>query len=180
PMAVQLCALPTDPVTNPRIRWKPVHHSPGRNRATCHLDDGVSKYRTVPSYLTDALGDLVAGAGGLYTSDAVQRFSFELEPQELRWVLRREGALAEVTIYSFPDSTASYALPDTAGTIRWASKPARSVFAHAVVEAAQAVLVQHGEEGYREKWIEHPFPTAALQDLLRLHLSEDDCELVHS
>ena len=28
----------------------------GHGWATCHLDDGVSKYRTVPSYLTERWG----------------------------------------------------------------------------------------------------------------------------
>lgn len=32
------------------------------------------------------------------------------------------------------------------------------MFASAVYVAARAVLDQHGTVGYKEKWVEHPFP----------------------
>lgn len=47
------------------------------------------------------------------------------------------------------------------------------------MEAAQSVLRLHGEDGYLAKWVEHPFPVAALQDLRRLHLQHDGCEREH-
>ncbi|EME99853.1 hypothetical protein H340_14471 [Streptomyces mobaraensis NBRC 13819 = DSM 40847] len=41
------------------------------------------------------------------------------------------------------------------------------------------VVRLHGEDGYKAKWVRHPFPVAALQDLRRLHLRYDNCERRH-
>lgn len=48
-----------------------------------------------------------------------------------------------------------------------------------MTEAAQTVWRQHGEEGYRKKWMQHPFPVSSLQDLQRLHLRDDECQMEH-
>lgn len=55
----------------------------------------------------------------------------------------------------------------------------RRMFSHAVLDAAQKVLMEHGEAGYRAKWVFHPFPVGLLQDLRRLHLRNDACVLSH-
>lgn len=159
-----------------QLAWELV----GSGWATCRVDDGASQTKLVASYLTDALHDLVSGMTALYTSRSVQRFSFESEPQELRWVLRRHEAGVDVAIYKFPDSSTSWGqLPDSGGTLLWASTVPRAILAHVVLEAAQTVLREHGEEGYRAKWKEHAFPAGAVQDLQRLHLREDDCGRAH-
>lgn len=82
-------------------------------------------------------------------------------------------------IYLFPDMSASFDAPDGAGMLVWSSRQGRGVLSHAVMEAAQSVLRIHGEEGYRAKWMQYPFPVAALQDLRRLHLRDDACDLQH-
>lgn len=50
----------------------------------------------VAGYCTDALADLVAGAGELYGQRRSARFFFDAEPQELRWVLRARGDTVNV------------------------------------------------------------------------------------
>ncbi|MFI0927129.1 hypothetical protein ACH4TP_24825 [Streptomyces sp. NPDC021012] len=80
-----------------------------------------------------------------------------------------------IAIYRFPDVTTSWDAPDATGTLSWSSTQPRSVLGHAVMEAAETVLRLHGEAGYQEKWVLHPFPVAALQDLRRLHRRGDDC-----
>ncbi|MFF1423205.1 hypothetical protein [Streptomyces sp. NPDC058280] len=134
----------------------------------------------IASYCTDALADLVAGTGELYGQRRTARFFFDGEPQELRWVLRPEDGSVDVTIYEFPDVAVSPSLPDSDGKLIWRSSQPRAVFAHAVLEAAQHVLAEHGETGYRTKWVSHPFPVALVQDLRRLHERDDMCRLSHN
>lgn len=156
----------------------------GHGWARCRLSaaDG-QEVGLVCGYLTDALADLVAAAGGLYGPAREIRFFFDDEPTELRWVLSRAGSGeaddVEVTVYRFPDVAVSPDLPDSAGTVVWRSTQSRPEFAHAVLEAAEAVLARYGEEGYRERWGRYDYPVALVQDLRRLHLREDACGAAH-
>ncbi|WP_351236845.1 hypothetical protein [Streptomyces sp. NPDC002133] len=148
----------------------------GSGWATCRIADTAGEQKNFVSYCTDALADLLFRVAGLYGDSSVQRVSFDLEPAEVRWRLRRRGADVDIAIYYFPDMSRSWDAPDDEGTLSWSSTQPRHVFGHAVMEAAQAVLSLHGEAGYREKWVQHPFPVTALQDLRRLHQRDDECE----
>ncbi|MET7497144.1 hypothetical protein ABZV61_19900 [Streptomyces sp900116325] len=125
------------------------------------------------------MADLVAGTGDLYGQRRAIRFFFDGEPQELRWVLRPTDGSVEVTIHEFPDVAVSPDLPDSDGTVVWSSVHPRPLFAHAVLEAAQNVLAEHGEPGYHAKWMLYPFPVGLVQDLRRMHLRDDVCHLPH-
>ncbi|MEV6424908.1 hypothetical protein [Streptomyces sp. NPDC051662] len=48
-----------------------------------------------------------------------------------------------------------------------------------MIEAAQKVLQEHGEAGYQARWVRFPFPAAALRNLRRLHLLDDECDQPH-
>ncbi|RSS53236.1 hypothetical protein [Streptomyces sp. WAC01280] len=148
----------------------------GSGWAAYRIADTAAEQKHIVSYCTDALADLLFGVTGLYGTSSVQRVSFDLEPAEVRWRLRRRGADVYIAIYSFPDVSTSWDAPDGEGTLSWSSSQPRRVFSHAVMEAAQAVLSLHGEAGYLEKWHRYPFPVAALQDLRRLHQRDDECE----
>ncbi|MFE2381634.1 hypothetical protein ACR9VJ_35965 [Streptomyces sp. H49] len=151
----------------------------GSGWAHCRVADGSAELKNVVSYCTDALSDVLHGVIGLYGPTAVQRFSFDLEPAEARWVLRGRGADVDMAVYRFPDVSTSYDAPDEDGTLVWGSRQPRTVLGHAVMEAAQSVLRLHGEDGYLAKWVRYPFPVAALQDLRRLHLRHDGCARPH-
>ncbi|WP_175407503.1 hypothetical protein [Streptomyces sp. TRM64462] len=151
----------------------------GSGWATCHIADGASEHKSFVSYCTNALADVLHGVAALYGPGTIHRFSFDLEPAEVRWVLRRQGPNVDISIYRFPDMSASFDANDADGTLVWSSRQDRSALSHAVMEAAQSVLRIHGEEGYRAKWVQHPFPVAALQDLCRLHLRDDECDAQH-
>ncbi|WP_371096194.1 hypothetical protein [Streptomyces sanglieri] len=148
----------------------------GSGWATCRIADTAREQKNFVSYCTNALADLLHGVAGLYGQSSVQRVSFDLEPAEVRWRMRRRGADVDIAIYYFPDMHGSWDAPDEDGKLSWSSAQPRSVLGHAVLEAAQAVLSLHGEAGYLEKWVQHPFPVAALQDLRRLHHRDDECE----
>ncbi|MEU6669163.1 hypothetical protein [Streptomyces sp. NPDC046727] len=151
----------------------------GSGWAICRIKDDSAERKDVVSYCTDALSDLLHGVAGLYGPIPVQRFSFDLEPAEVRWVLRSRGTDVDMAIHRFPDMATSFDAPDRAGTRVWGSTQPRTMLGHAVLETAQSVLRLHGEDGYRAKWAQHPFPVAALQDLRRLHLQHDGCERPH-
>ncbi|MEU7293144.1 hypothetical protein AB0A76_08060 [Streptomyces exfoliatus] len=144
--------------------------------ATYRIADGVSEHRAHVGYCTDALADLLYAMTGLYGNSPGERVSFDLEPMEMRWRFRRQGADVVITVHEFPDGATSWGSPDeTGGTLSWSSAQPRGVLGHAVMEAAETVLRVHGEAGYLERWMRHPFPVAALQDLRRLHRRGDDC-----
>ncbi|MFC8063762.1 hypothetical protein [Streptomyces sp. NPDC057293] len=151
----------------------------GSGWATCLIKDRSSERKDIVSYCTDALADLLHGVAGLYGPVPISRFSFDLEPAEVRLVLRGMGSEVDVAIYRFPDMSASFDAPDNQGTLVWGSTQPRDLLGHVVIEAAQSVLQLHGEDGYRAKWVQHLFPVAALQDLRRLHLQHDRCEVQH-
>ncbi|MFD4907562.1 hypothetical protein [Kitasatospora purpeofusca] len=151
----------------------------GSGWATCRIADAVAEAKYVVSYCTDALADLIYGLEGMYRPDPVERVSFDLEPVEIRWVLRGVGAGVDVSIHRFPDMSASFDAPDADGTVSWRSTQPRRRLVHAVVGAVQKVLQEHGEAGYEARWVRFPFPTGALQDLLRLHLLHDECDQPH-
>ncbi|MFB7276294.1 hypothetical protein ACFCZV_04215 [Streptomyces hydrogenans] len=148
----------------------------GAGWASCRIADGAGEYRGHVGYGTDALADLLYAVTGLYGGASEQRVSFDLEPMELRWLFRRRESDVSIDVYEFPDGATSWGSPDeTGGTLAWSSSQPRGALGHAVREAAETVLREHGEDGYREKWMLHPFPVAALQDLRRLHRRDDGC-----
>ncbi|MFJ3306795.1 hypothetical protein ACIPSA_27450 [Streptomyces sp. NPDC086549] len=151
----------------------------GSGWATCRISDDLAERKDFVSYCTDALADLLYGVAGLYGPMPLQRFSFDLEPAEVRWVLRGRGSDVDMAIYRFPDMSASFDARDEDGTLSWSSVQSRGLLGHVVLEAAQSVLRLHGEDGYLAKWMRHPFPVAALQDLRRLHLQHDRCARRH-
>ncbi|OKI32140.1 hypothetical protein A6A29_21575 [Streptomyces sp. TSRI0281] len=151
----------------------------GSGWARCRMTDGTSERTDLVSYCTDALADLLYSFAALYGPGTVHRFSFDLEPAEVRWVLRGEGSDVDIAIYLFPDMSASFDASDDDGTLVWNSRLERGALSHSIVETAQSVLRFHGEEGYRAKWMQHPFPIAALQDLRRMHVRDDVCDTQH-
>ncbi|WP_206436612.1 hypothetical protein [Streptomyces sp. W1SF4] len=75
----------------------------GSGWATCRIWDGSTKHRDIVSYCTNALADLLKGVTGLYGLHGIQRFSFDLEPAEARWILRRRNNDVHIPIRRFPD-----------------------------------------------------------------------------
>ncbi|MGW4379400.1 hypothetical protein [Kitasatospora sp. NPDC004531] len=151
----------------------------GSGWASCRISDGATEAKFAGSYCTDALADLLGGLAGRYRPEPVERISFDLEPAEIRWVLRGDGTDVDISIRQFPDIYRSYDRPDTDGALTWHSVQPRSGLVHAVVEAARAVLREHGEAGYKARWARFEFPVAALRRLRQQHLLHDECDRPH-
>ncbi|MFJ9751142.1 hypothetical protein [Streptomyces chartreusis] len=137
----------------------------GSGWATYRIADGESKQKNSPSYYTNALADLLVGVAGLYGPDVTQRFSFDLEPAEVRWVLSSRAAAVEIGIYRFADMSESFDRPDDSGELLWSSVQSRTALGHVVMEAAQGVLRLHGEDGYRESGCSIPFPSTSYKSV---------------
>ncbi|MGW9133081.1 hypothetical protein [Streptomyces sp. NPDC055681] len=84
----------------------------GSGWAPCCIADVSSEQKHCVSYCTDALADLLHSVAGLYGPASTQRVSFDLEPAEARWVLRRRGSNVDIAIHRFPDMSASFNTPD--------------------------------------------------------------------
>ncbi|WP_067970894.1 hypothetical protein [Nocardiopsis trehalosi] len=139
--------------------------------AVCRVGDAGGGAAFVARRPADALADVLHGLCGLYGPLPGERFFFDGEPVEIRWVLRREGPDVDIAVYLFPDMRDSLGLPDTAGLLVWRSRQRRRRVVHAVLAAAQAVL-----EPPRDGSAPHPpFPAGPLRDLRRAHRREDGC-----
>ncbi|GAB1817105.1 hypothetical protein HerbRD11066_02690 [Herbidospora sp. RD11066] len=150
----------------------------GSGTARVVIGDGAAPgFSAVFGNGTDALADFLYGMTALYGPLTTNRFFFDAEPEEIRWVTRRDGDLVDVTVYHFGDVAVSLDLPDSAGKAVWNSRRSRAELVHAAVTAAQTLLAENDEEGYLAQWIRHPFPVNALADLLRLHGEHDGCDL---
>ncbi|MFJ4867485.1 hypothetical protein [Streptomyces sp. NPDC088757] len=79
----------------------------GAGGATYRIADGVSKHETHVGYCTDALADLLYAMTGLYGDSSGERFTFDREPLETRWLLRRQGVDVTIDIFEFSDGGTS-------------------------------------------------------------------------
>lgn len=59
------------------------------------------------------------------------------------------------------------ARPDADGKLLYRSRCRPFVFADAVRRTAAQVLEKHGERGYQDMWVEHPFPTVQYLELVK-------------
>jgi hypothetical protein len=76
----------------------------GSGWAEASIADERSSVEMTASYLTDALADLLSALAALKRGDSdSERFSWDGEPAEYRWLLRREGDEVDVSILWFHD-----------------------------------------------------------------------------
>jgi hypothetical protein len=119
------------------------------------------------SYLSDALGDLLRAVLGIEREESAVSVVWVLEPGGYRWTFRRRGEDVDIRIVEFPEWVE---LPEERGRILLDASCGVGELVAAVARGARSVLVELGEAGYHEAWIEHPFPTdelAVLEALVR-------------
>lgn len=145
----------------------------GAGWSRCTMRAGSSECVVTASYLSDALGMLVLGALGILSGLKAVSFSFDEEPGEYRWVIQQTNVnQVQIEILSFEELWGNR--PNSEGTPKWSFTCRPAVFASAVKAAADAVLTEHGEAGYLEKWCEHPFPKRELDLLSELVAQRGD------
>jgi hypothetical protein len=140
----------------------------GTGWAKAHLANDEMETTIPASYLSDSLGDLLEAVGVLLEGAVEARCSWDVEPGEYRWLFDRSGPDVRVRVLAFPELWGK--APDDAGTLVFETREPLRALASAVLEGALAVLDQYGEEKYKARWVEHPFPTAHLE-LIRQRLA---------
>jgi hypothetical protein len=132
----------------------------GTGWATARLADGRSSAEVTASYLSDALGNLLAAVVALLDGAAEARCSWDQEPGENRWVFERRGSDVHLRILGFRGRRKPG--PDQAGTLLFETTEPLPAMARAIADGAEAVVAEYGEQGYLDHWLLHPFPTAQL------------------
>jgi hypothetical protein len=139
----------------------------GSGWAECKLSDGSSSCELTASYLSDALQRLVVAATAVISGFRCVSFSFDEEPGEYRWVIHTPRLNEiELEILEFDELWGEK--PDSEGVSLFKTRCLPETFAKAVASAAQSVLDANGEEGYQDRWSEHPFPKAQLCELISI------------
>lgn len=123
----------------------------GAGWASSLVEDGERRFEIGRiSYLSDALKDLMKAAVGVLEGATRVWFLWHDEPGEHRWIIERSGDGLVIRILWFDD--AFKALPDEKGKeiFRFTCRVAN--FVGEVLACGQALLAEHGEEGYRDEW----------------------------
>ena len=109
------------------------------------------------SYLSDALGDILAAATVVLQGAPEATASFAEEPGEYRWRFIRVG-MDRLIIRILEFSQWWGNRPDKEGKLVLEAECRLRTFAGALRSASQRVLEDHGIDGYREKWGNNDFP----------------------
>jgi hypothetical protein len=145
----------------------------GTGWAECTLEiDGVGVTVTA-SYLSDALDELCRAVVSVLAGDREATASFDEEPGEYRWRLERVGAeRVRVRILEFEELWSQ--APDRAGKLVFEAECRLRTLGGALLSELQRLEKTYGAAGYKERWVEHPFPArriAQLKELLRSSVS---------
>ena len=134
----------------------------GTGWAECSVSDEDTKCDVTASYLSDALGNLVLAAFAALSGFRTISFGFDEEPGEYRWVIEAvEVDVVQIDLFEFNELWGNK--PNEEGKLLFSTRCSPVVFARAVHRAATSVLEEYGENGYLEKWVEHPFPIRHLE-----------------
>ncbi len=139
----------------------------GTGWAKCHVSDGLASCELSASYLSNPLYNLLLAATAAIAGFSALTFRFDEEPGEFRWVIR-SPRLNEIDVEVLEFDELLGDKPDSEGRSLFKTRCLPMTFAQAVYSAAKSVLTEYGENGYIEKWAEHPFPTLQFQELGRL------------
>jgi hypothetical protein len=132
----------------------------GTGWAEARIKSGAAFAHLAPSYLSDALGDLLGALLELRRGQSNARCSWEDEPGEWRWLFAMSGDQLRVRILEFNDQYDQE--PDSAGRQVFAAHESLDAVVTAVAQAARRLLEESGEDEYLRRWVEHPFPTESL------------------
>lgn len=117
------------------------------------------------SYLSDALRCLVEAVAVVVEGVPEARCSWDEEPGEYRWILRRAGDHLQIEIRAFDDLWGDQ--PDEQGRLVFSTRQDPLRVARAILSAVQELLDDLGAADYERRWVEHPFPSDALGRLRR-------------
>ncbi len=139
----------------------------GSGWAECDIVADGTLLKVTASYLSDALGQLATAALILRLGAAAARVSFDEEPGEYRWGFDWHRAKSlRMRIWWFDEMWSHR--PDDDGKVVLDLIVEDAVFYNAILNTLDDVLKTHGVEGYKEAWVEYPFPKAVHEEPARM------------
>ena len=136
----------------------------GQGWSAAWIADDTGSARLSASYLSDALRHLLEAVALSVEGVPESRCSWDEEPGEYRWILRRSGEQVVVTILWFDDLWSG--LADQRGRPVFETTQDAQALGTAVEGGARRLLDELGPQEYERQRFEHPFPLDALD---RLH-----------
>jgi hypothetical protein len=135
----------------------------GAGWSSAQLDSGDVTVSLSASYLSDALRHLVEAVALVAEGVSSSRCSWDEEPGEFRWLFTRDNQSVRIVILVFDELWGNE--PDERGRVIFDEAVAVQELARGILRGADDVLAQMTVEQYREKWIEHDYPTDAVERL---------------
>jgi hypothetical protein len=133
----------------------------GWAEATVGIDGSI--VRVTASYLSNALDDLLRAVVNVVRGIPKNSFSFLEEPGEYCWQLQCIGEdQLSITITWYEDWQQLRELP---GKVVFERSCRLRTFAGAVYDSSKRLIDHYGKQGYREKWVQHEFPSDRLDEL---------------
>jgi hypothetical protein len=137
----------------------------GGGWARASVSDGTANREMRVTYLSDALADIARAALELLRGARDISFSFQDEPGEHRWLLKRgEADTLHVRVLRFEDT---FSTRTQGGLEVFYSKCTVMDFVGQVCFVLQNILERVGLEGYRKLWRNSDFPLDTFNELQR-------------
>ena len=137
----------------------------GAGWAMARIQDGEHKMEATISYLHDSLRELGEAARALRDGADFARVVFMDEPGEVQMLLTRRDHALDYELRWFDDWNSWGMHPDDKFETIFGGTSTVARFCGEVRKEFDALLADHGEAGYKEKWCEHDFPTDLLREL---------------
>lgn len=135
----------------------------GTSWSEARVADEAGHAIVTASYLSDALRSLVEATALAVEGVPEARCSWDEEPGEYRWILRRVGADLRIEIRAFDELRGDQ--PDEQSRLVFSTRQDPLRVARVVLSTVQGLLDDLGEVEYERRWVEHPFPSDALSRL---------------
>jgi hypothetical protein len=126
--------------------------------ATVVTEDGDEAINLRVSYLNDSLLELAEAATAIRDGQPAARVVFMDEPGEAQLIVSRDEDGISYELLWYDDWCSWRNAPDGGFELLLRGKAPEWEFLMWIEEQLREILVEHGEEGYRKKWLEHPFP----------------------
>ncbi|GAB1641440.1 hypothetical protein KRMM14A1259_18630 [Krasilnikovia sp. MM14-A1259] len=140
-----------------RFRWTKVAHG----WISFALDGGSGQYRCTVSDASDVMAELLLAVARIVRGSLEEQVSFDHEPTEIRWTLRRATEKVSVSIESFERWGSN-----SGGHLKWLGNwSSTSDFGQEFLVATESFLQDVGPDGYSSGWPSYSTPDHAIGDL---------------
>jgi hypothetical protein len=129
------------------------------------IRDGSSSADVTVSYLHDSLRELAEAARALLRGADQGRIVFMGEPGEAQLLFRRRGDALSYEVRWFDDWNSWGMHPSENFKVILSGTTTVRRFIGEVRGQMEALIQEHGLEGYRKRWVEHEFPMDLLTEL---------------